>query len=423
MPGGSPPRSSLRHALLGWCGSAAPVSRMDVRAQRPAVRPSPRPQRVLDPRRGVPYRTAGGPGGRAGDARDRPHRPRIDGGRGRAHPGRDPGRRQARCWAARCTSSTITPPGRTEGAPLPPDAAGRDHRGLPQPRSGWSRAAILDGYWYKPRVDLEQLAAHAEGIIALSGCLSGRVCKALVDGDAAGARERARPARADLRPRRRLRRDPGRRHRRADADPARRWWRWRATPACRMVGTGDVHYLTRDDAMPHEALLCIQTQDTLDNPDRFRFSNHEFYLKRPQEMYALMGERFGRGHAAPHGRDRRALQRRGRPRRHAPAPLRRARGPDRLGLPARAGRDGPARALPQRDAGAARAARVRAEDDRGDGLPRLLPDRLGLHPLRPRGRRLGRPGPRLGGGLAGRLLPAHHRPRSDAPTRCCSSGS
>ena len=46
----------------------------------------------------------------------------------------------------------------------------------------------LDGYWYKPRIDFDQLAAHADGIIALSGCLSGRVCKALVDGDEAGAR-------------------------------------------------------------------------------------------------------------------------------------------------------------------------------------------------------------------------------------------
>ncbi|MDX6550007.1 MAG: polymerase subunit alpha, partial [Gaiellales bacterium] len=60
-----------------------------------------------------------------------------------------------------------------------------------------------------------------------------------------------------------------------------------------MVGTGDVHYLTREDAIPHEALLCIQTQDTLDNPDRFRFSNHEFYLKTQQEMYSLMSQRFG----------------------------------------------------------------------------------------------------------------------------------
>ncbi len=44
------------------------------------------------------------------------------------------------------------------------------------------------------------------------------------------------------------------------------------------VGTGDVHYLTAADAIPHEALLCIQTGDTLDNPNRFKFSNHGFYL-------------------------------------------------------------------------------------------------------------------------------------------------
>ena len=46
----------------------------------------------------------------------------------------------------------------------------------------------LDGYWYKPRVDFSQLEQHADGIIALSGCLSGRVSKALIDGDGKGAR-------------------------------------------------------------------------------------------------------------------------------------------------------------------------------------------------------------------------------------------
>src|SRR5215470_13485474 len=47
---------------------------------------------------------------------------------------------------------------------------------------------FLDGYWYKPRVDFSQLEQHADGIIALSGCLSGRVSKALVDGDGKTAR-------------------------------------------------------------------------------------------------------------------------------------------------------------------------------------------------------------------------------------------
>ena len=51
-----------------------------------------------------------------------------------------------------------------------------------------------------------------------------------------------------------------------------------------VVGTGDVHYLRAEDADPHEALLCIQTDDLLSNPNRFRFSNKEFYFKTPEEM-------------------------------------------------------------------------------------------------------------------------------------------
>jgi len=153
-------------------------------------------------------------------------------------------------------------------------------------------AGYLDGYWYKPRVDLDQLAEHADGIIALSGCLSGRVCKALVDGSRNGAREeldklvqifgqedvyvevqdggidiqtQINPTLVDLA------REAG----------------------LPMVGTGDVHYLTAADAIPHEALLCIQTGDTLDNPNRFKFSNHGFYLRSPQEMHDLLGAQFG----------------------------------------------------------------------------------------------------------------------------------
>ena len=64
--------------------------------------------------------------------------------------------------------------------------------------------------------------------------------------------------------------------------------------------------------------------------------------------------------------------------------------------------------------GARGAAPLRAEDDPRDGLRRLLPDRLGLHPLREAERRQRRPGPRLGGRLARRVLPRDHRRRPDA---------
>ena len=55
-----------------------------------------------------------------------------------------------------------------------------------------------------------------------------------------------------------------------------------------VVGTGDVHYLRAEDAGPHEALLCIQTNDLLQNPNRFKFATREFYLKSPSEMSQLM---------------------------------------------------------------------------------------------------------------------------------------
>ena len=150
----------------------------------------------------------------------------------------------------------------------------------------------LDGYWYKPRVDFSQLEQHAGGIVALSGCLSGRVSKALIDGD-------GKTARTELD---RLVQIFGRDDVYVEVQDGGIDVQTRILPdlialakdsGLPMVGTGDVHYLTRDDAIPHEAMLCIQTQDTMDNPNRFRFSNHEFYLKSSDEMYQLMTGRFG----------------------------------------------------------------------------------------------------------------------------------
>jgi DNA polymerase-3 subunit alpha len=153
-------------------------------------------------------------------------------------------------------------------------------------------AGYLDGYWYRPRVDLDQLAAHSRGIIALSGCLSGRVCKSLLDGDERGARgELDRLVQIFGRDNVYVELQDGGIEVQTAINPTlAAIARDAGLP---LVGTGDVHYLTAADAVPHEALLCIQTGDTLDNPDRFKFQNHGFYLKSPDEMYALMAERWG----------------------------------------------------------------------------------------------------------------------------------
>ena len=79
-------------------------------------------------------------------------------------------------------------------------------------------AGFLEGYYYKPRVDWELLASHAKGLVALSGCLSGRVCKALENGNRGEAESEVSRLGRHLRARVRLPGDPGRRARGAEGD-------------------------------------------------------------------------------------------------------------------------------------------------------------------------------------------------------------
>jgi DNA polymerase-3 subunit alpha len=146
-----------------------------------------------------------------------------------------------------------------------------------------SSAGYLEGYYYKPRVDWELLETHSEGLIALSGCLSGRVSKAL---------EESRPddARADLD---RLAQVFGRDSTYVEIQNAGLDVQARINPSLQkladeaglpLVATGDVHYLRHEDAQAHEALLCIQSGDSLKNPNHWKFDTDQFFFKSPEEM-------------------------------------------------------------------------------------------------------------------------------------------
>ena len=196
-----------------------------------------------------------------------------------------------------------------------------------------SSLGYLEGYYYKPRVDWELLERHGAGLIALSGCLSGRVCKALEENRADRRRGRARPARADLRPRQRLRRAPERAPRRAAADqPAARRARREARPADgrdrrrplpaargRAVARGAALHPVRRLAQEPEPLALrdrpVLLQDAGGDGRR---------LPRPRRR------------AAPDARGRRALQRRDRARSDPAPALPDARRPRRLRVPRRA---------------------------------------------------------------------------------------
>ena len=141
----------------------------------------------------------------------------------------------------------------------------------------------LEGYYYKPRVDWELLERHAPGMIALSGCLSGRVSRALSE-------SRDSDAEAELD---RLAQIFGRDNtyvelQNVGLDMQQAAFLGLPGLAERrklpLVATGDVHYLDATDAHSHDALLCIQSGDSLKNPNRWRFGADEFYFKTPAEM-------------------------------------------------------------------------------------------------------------------------------------------
>jgi DNA polymerase-3 subunit alpha len=152
-----------------------------------------------------------------------------------------------------------------------------------------SSLGFLDGFQRgKPAVDLAQIAQHAGGVIALTGCLQSQFCQHLVAGRAEAAR-----AYADE-----LLQMFGadnvyfevQKNGVPDQDVANEGIVRIAREVGRpLVGTGDVHYLRREDFNHHAALLCVQTKSTLADP-KLSFDTNEFYLRSNEEMARAFAE-------------------------------------------------------------------------------------------------------------------------------------
>jgi DNA polymerase-3 subunit alpha len=149
--------------------------------------------------------------------------------------------------------------------------------------------AYLEGFYYKPRVDKELLAAHAEGLLVLSGCLNSEVSRLISAGDAARAREAAGWYREVFGPDNYFMEVQAHgldEQVRVTAESLRIA---RAVGAP-VVGTNDSHYLEAHHGRAHEALLCIQTGATLNDPNHWRFSTQEFYVKSAEEMALVFAD-------------------------------------------------------------------------------------------------------------------------------------
>jgi len=145
--------------------------------------------------------------------------------------------------------------------------------------------AYMDGFYYHPRIDKAALAGHHRGLIALSGCLKGEVSHSLRTGNRRRALEAAAFYR-DL-----LGEDFYVEVMRNGAEGQEENNRALVGVAREMgiplVATNDVHYLTPDDFLAHEALLCLSTGKTLEDEDRLRMTANEFWMKPPADMEGL----------------------------------------------------------------------------------------------------------------------------------------
>ncbi|MCP2169519.1 DNA polymerase III subunit alpha [Goodfellowiella coeruleoviolacea] len=146
-----------------------------------------------------------------------------------------------------------------------------------------SSRASIEGYYYKPRMDRELVAEHAEGIIATTGCPSGEVQTRLRLGQEAEAIQAASDYRdifgkenffLELM-------DHGLSIERRVREGLLEIGRKLGLPP---LATNDSHYVTKDQADSHAALLCVQSGKTLSDPNRFKFDGDGYYLKSAQEM-------------------------------------------------------------------------------------------------------------------------------------------
>ena len=141
---------------------------------------------------------------------------------------------------------------------------------------------FTDGYYYKPRIDLETLEKYHEDLICCSACLAGSLPKAIMRGDMQEAENIALWHKKifgedyyleiqsnRLREQSILNQKLIELSRKLDIP---------------IVATNDAHYLKKEDAYNHEVLLCIQTGKKMSDPDRMKFDTDDFYIKSPEEM-------------------------------------------------------------------------------------------------------------------------------------------
>ena len=147
---------------------------------------------------------------------------------------------------------------------------------------------FTEGYYYKPRIDKEVLEKYSEGIIALSGCLKGDISQAILTDDIEIAKTRAIWYKKVFK-------EDYYFEIQNNGMPEQIVVNQKLIQLSKelnipLAGTNDAHYLKKEDSYNHEILLCIQTAKKMNDENRMKFPNNEFYIKSPEEMCNYFSE-------------------------------------------------------------------------------------------------------------------------------------
>ena len=149
-----------------------------------------------------------------------------------------------------------------------------------------SSKSFLDGFYYKPRIDHDIMREHSEGLVATTCCLQGEVPQTILNKGEAAARE-VFEMYLDI-----FGDDYYIEIQDHDIEDQHTCnevlLRWAKEYDVKTVATNDVHYVDQNDAAAQDVLLCLQTGKDLNDPNRMRFENDQFYLKGADEMHSAL---------------------------------------------------------------------------------------------------------------------------------------
>lgn len=156
-----------------------------------------------------------------------------------------------------------------------------------------SSKSYIDGFYYKPRIDINALIEHGEGLVVMSGCLSSPINDFVLAGKKRQAYEMADQLSEAFGENFWLEVQPHALKEQVETNQFMLKLRDRYGGKHKLLATQDAHYLNKSDAQHHEVLLCIGTGTTLSDPDRFKFDGDEFHMRDRKAMFAAFRRHHG----------------------------------------------------------------------------------------------------------------------------------